>query len=292
MKSYFDNLLKSMAPAPAPAPVTPAPTPVDNTAALASARIAARANAESAIRQRGLDPAMFGQAIDAELGRMDAGITPQSDPKTAFASNIADAVLTGEQTRLRNQYLKEADETFGTDYGNRAIGSSLLDDTISSILNEQRTGAEQYLERGKARGIYNDVGYSAGRSAIDNSAGIGRSRLSSLAGDTINKYRSELGTVRDKAYGQASGFQLGQNFSLAPYVQQGQEVIGRANDLADDDLRATLGGTNFFDLSSISQRAGQAQGALNLRDADVATALRERRRVNSQTRGLGSQGAF
>jgi hypothetical protein len=292
LKSYFADLLKQQAPTVAPPVAAPAPAPVDNTAALAVARSAARANAEAAIRQRGLNPVEYAPLIDAELSRLDVGVNAQSDPKTAFAANIADAVLGGEQNRQRQQFLQQADKTFGTDYGNKAITSSLLDDTISSILSEQRAGAEQYLERGKARGIINDIGYGAGRSAIDNSTSVGRSRLSSLAGDTLNKYRSEANTVRDQAYGAASGFQLGQNFSLDPYIQRGEEVRSRAANLADDDLRASLGGTNFFDLSSITQRAGQAQGAMNLRDADVATALRERRRTNSLGRGLGSQGAF
>lgn len=262
------------------------------SANLALARAQAEMRARSIIQQRGLDPAQYEPLVKAEFDRISAAAPADIDPKGVFADNIASAVLDGEQARLRNQYLQQTDEKFGSNYGQKAITSSLLDDTIQSILSEQRQGAEQYLDRGKARGIYNDVGYNAGRSAIDSAANIGRAKLGSMGHDVINKYRTDADAIRDKAYGEASGFQLGRQFSLDPYISQANELVGRANSNASGDLRGAIGGTNFFDLSALTNRAGQAQGAMNFRDADVASALKERRRVNATTRGLGSQGAF
>jgi hypothetical protein len=192
----------------------------------------------------------------------------------------------------RQEFLGQADQKFGADYGQKNIASSLLDDTINSILQEQRNGASQYLDRGKARGIYNDVGYNAGLANIGSTYEAGGAKLRGLGNDVIGKYRADANAVRDKAYTAASSYTLGRDFSLDPYINEGNEVIGRAQQNAAGDLRNTFGGTQLFDFSALNNRAGQAQGAINMRDTDVATALNERKRLNTLGRGLGSQGAF
>jgi hypothetical protein len=201
-------------------------------------------------------------------------------------------VLQGEQERQRNGFLRTVNDKFTTGHQDKAVTSSLLDDAISSILGEQRGNAQQYLDRGKARGIYNDTGYNAGVATINNAANVARSDLSSLGSTVIDKYRGQLDTIGDEAYSAASGFNLGDNFSLDPYISRYSDVLGRANANASGDLRSLVGGKNYFDFSNLTQKAGMAQGAQNLRDTDVATALRERKRVNSLGRGLSSQGAF
>lgn len=178
----------------------------------------------------------------------------------------------------------------GSEYN--AVPSSLLDDTISQILAEQQGSATDYLNRGLARGIYNDVGYNAGQAMLGSDASMGRSDLSTLGTGVIDKYRTNLNEVANNAYQAASGYEPGLKFSLDPYVGEYNHIIANANQNAGGDLRSVLGGKNYFDFSGLTNRAGQAQGALNLRDTDVATALAERRRKNSLDRGLGSQGAF
>lgn len=178
----------------------------------------------------------------------------------------------------------------GSEYS--AVPASLLDDTISQILAEQQGAATDYLNRGLARGIYNDVGYNAGQQMLADDASVGRSDLATLGTGVIDKYRTEIGDVANKAYQAASGFEPGLSFSLDPYIGEYNRIKQNATQNAGGDLRSVLGGKNYFDFSGLTNRAGQAQGAVNLRDADVATALAERKRKNSLSRGLGSQGAF
>lgn len=276
-------------PPPTPAPVVP-DTPVVDP--LVTAKNAAKQRAMQLISQRGLDPNQFAALIDSEIERIGSSLTSPDQAKTAFNDNLASNVLTGEESRLRNEQLKAADQKFGSDYGNRKIASTLLDDTISSILQEQRGNASQFLERGKARGIYNDIGYTAGRTALDSAGVAARAKLSSMGGDVLNRYRSDANAVRDKAYGAASSFSLGRPIDLDAYAREGDEVANRAMQFGGGDLRNLVGGTNFFDFSGLANKAGVAQGAQNLRDTDVATALAERRRLSYSRRGLGSQGVF
>lgn len=209
-----------------------------------------------------------------------------------LSAPVATTPQEDEQTKLRNQFRQQADSTFGVDYGRRNIASSLLDDTINNILSEQKNDAATYLERGRKRGIYNDIGYNAGLSGIGTAYEAGRSKLGDLGRGVIDKYRANADAVRDKAYAAASAFTPGTSFSLDPYISEGNEVINRANTFAKGDLLNAFGGTKLFDFGSLNNRAGQAQGAIGGRDLDVVSALSQRKRANSLGRGLGSRGAF
>ena len=296
LRMYADWLMNH--PRTAPIPTAPAPVPVaapvgpTRDEQLSSARGQAQQKAELWLRSQGYDPQQYMPLINAEYDRVASNLLPTDDPRNAFGENIASSVIQGEQNRGRNEALRTVNDRFTTGHESKALPSSLLDDAISSILGEQRSSAQQYLDRGKARGIYNDVGYNTGVNSINNAASAARSDLSSLGSSVLDKYRGNLDEIGDEAYNAASGFNLGDKFSLDPYTSQYDDTLSRANSNASGDLRNLLGGKNFFDLSSLTQKAGQAQGALNLRDADVATALAERKRRNSTNRGLGSQGAF
>lgn len=214
--------------------------------------------------------------------------TPAPVPATPTLTPPAPSGIEAMRTDLLNQ----AGQKFGTNYGRQLIGDNLLDNTINSILGEQKGNAQTYLDRGKARGIFNDIGYGAGLNKINTTSEAASSQLAALGGSVIDKYRGQANAVRDKAYSSISGLLPDQQFSFDPYLEEGSAVKANAEQRAGGDLRTSLGGTNFFDFGNLSNTAGMAQGAQNLRDADVATALAERKRKASADRGLGSQGAF
>jgi hypothetical protein len=192
----------------------------------------------------------------------------------------------------KEYYLQQVNQTFAPGFEYGAAPSSLLDDVIAEILAEQQGAASEYLDRGKARGIYNDVGYNAGLEAMGDYAETGSSDLTTLGASALDKYRSQMSALATNAYNSASAFSPGLSFSLDPYMSEFNAIKNRAATNIEGDLRGLLGGKNYFDFSNLTSKAGQAQGALNLRDTDVATALAERARKNSIARGLGSQGAF
>lgn len=217
--------------------------------------------------------------------------TPAPAPAPAPAPTPTPSVA-DQQEALRKQFLGEVESRFGVGYGRNNIASSLLDDTINQILSEQRNDATSYLERGRSRGIYNDIGYNAGVANIGTASEAGRSKLYGLGNSIIDKYRADADAVRDKAYAAATAAPTVGSFSLDPYINEGNEVIARANTLASGDLRNTFGGTKLFDFGALNNRAGAAQGVLGTRDSDITTAIADRRRANAFGRGLGTQGAF
>lgn len=297
----LELMRRKRAATPTPLPtVTPAPTPAETpeqkaakrAAEIASARSKALYNSDLFLRSKGLDPAAYSAMLNSEFDRIQANIGEGDDVRTAFSGDIINSLLQGERARRYREFDNQADNAFSQGFEKRDMPSSLLDDVIGEILGKQKNDALQYLDRGKARGMFNDVGYNAGLSAIDNAAAAGRSELGTLGNSVLDKYRGMGDAVRDKAYSALGSWDIGDNFSIDPYVSEYQGIINDARNNAGGDLRNVLGGKNFFDLNRVTQSAGTAQGAINLRDADVATALAERKRKNSLSRGLGSQGAF
>lgn len=275
-----------------PAPIVPAVVAPTGPDPLQVARDKARSDILSMIGERGLSGDQYGLStlLDRELG--NTGITKPEGYNGDLEGNILDKILSRAQDNQRSNLLNQVDQKIGTNYGDKTITSSLLDDTISSILGEQKQGGLDFLNRGLKRGIYNDVGYNAGMSTLSNEEAAAKAKLGSMGNDVLNKYRTQENDVRDRAYAGASNYNLGRSFNLDDYTNQGSEIANRAQQFGGGDLRGALGGTNLFDFGQLGNRVGQAQGAVNLKDTDVATALAERKRRNTMGRGLGSQGVF
>lgn len=263
------------------------------TTDLSSARDIATRTAASEFGAYGLDPSQYSSSVDQSLNDLISGLGDTADPYSSInGKSIADSVIQDAQNKARSNYTNQASSTFGSNYGDKLIDSHLLDSTISDILGTQQQSAQDYLDRGQKRGIYNDIGYAAGQKELSNDSSVASSALGTLGSGVIDKYRTQANSVRDNAYSAASGYNLGSNFNLDDYVGQGNDVLSRATANAGGDLRGALGGTNYFDFSDLNNAAGVGQGATNLRDDDLQFALAERRKKQAAPRGLGTQGAF
>ena len=278
-----------------PATTTPvtAPPEVIDPAKMTMARKAAIDRAELNLRAQGLNPALYMDQINAQFDKLAETAALQKDPYSIFSDDIATNVVKAVNSDKQNAFMKDFESRFGVAADQAALPSTMLDASINKILGEQQAGAQRQLDAGKARGIYNDVGYNAGQQAIGNAATTARSELTNLGSGIMDTYRGGLNDIDTRAWDASQSFAPGDtSFSLDPYVADRNTYIGNATAGAEGNLRSTLGGKNFFDFGKIGGNIGGAQGALNLRDTDVATALGERKRLNTQSRGLGSQGAF
>lgn len=282
-------------PAPVVAPETPAaatPAPID-PAKMALARQAAMDRAELNLRAQGLDPSLYMDQIAAQYDKAAATAELSKDPYSIYSDDIATNVVQAENNRLQQQFATDFESKFGTAADQAAIPSTILDDAINSILGEQKTEAQLQLERGQKRGIYNDVGYNAGQAAIGSAESAARSELGALGSGYVDQWRGNLNEIDDRAWNAYQSVPYSSSaFNLDPYIAEREDFLSRTRANAEGTLRGGIGGRNFFDFGKIGGKAGTAQGALNLRDTDVATAINERKRLNTMSRGLGSQGAF
>lgn len=260
---------------------------------IASAKAIAQRQASDVFKQWGVDPNAYSSGLGQSLDDIIASLGDSKDPySTLNGKDIATQLLEGQQTTQRNQLASEANKDFGLDYGNKLINSHLLDDTINQILSEQQGGAQDFLNRGKARGIYNDVGYNAGEKSLQGQAQAGQSQIAGTANDVLDKYRSKANDISTKAFNAANNATLGQSINLDDYVNQGNDILNQASTYGSGDLRTALGGQQFFDFSGLTNAAGGAQGATNLRDSNIAAVLADRAAKKNADRGLGSQGVF
>lgn len=257
------------------------------------ARQAAMSNANRVIQGLGLNPADFSQQLGSEFDRVIGGLGVGSNVTTALdGRGIAQRILDDELQSRRQGLTTQVNQKFGQNYGDNLIDDNALNGLVDEIVGTQRQSALDFIERGTKRGIYNDVGRNAAMSRLGEQEQSGRSQLSGLATNVIRGYEGQADRVRDNAFNSAQGFTWGSNFNLDDYLGQGSRVKSQFDTNAAGDLRGAFGGTQIFDFSGLKNTAGQAQGAINLRDTEIGSALENRRRQGAQQRGLGSQGAF
>lgn len=272
-------------------PTTPAtPTPNDaRSRALALARL----GITQELGRRGLDPTAYAPQFDQYLNNI-LNAVPQTETNydQYFSPNLASDVLTGIQAGQRNQYKSQVNDRFGGNFANQYLPDTLLDETITGALGSQYDNARSILDRGLARGQYNERGFNAGLGRLDTERTAQQARLNSIEGDILSGYRSRLGDVRNNAFNSATGYQLGDTFNLDDYGSQADSIANQARSNAPGEFFSALGSTPLFDLGNIGGAAGQAQGAVNLNNLDVREGLDRRRLAAARGRGLGSQGAF
>ena len=285
-------------PALAPTPVTPAPiTPpapvIDPNAARNQALAMARLGINQELQRRGLGADAYAPQFQSYLDQI-MGVIPQSETNfdNYFTPNLASDVLSGIQAGERNQYKGQVNERFGGNFASQYLPDTLLDDTINSTLNTQYGDAKSVLERGLARGQYNDRGFNAGLGALNNARTSNEARLNTIEGDLLSGYRSKLGDVRNSAFNAATGYQLGDTFNLDDYGSQAESIANNARQNAPGEFLTAVGSTPMFDLGAIGGAAGIGQGSVNLNNLDVREGLERRKLSAARGRGLGSQGAF
>ena len=276
----------------APTVVPTATTPiVDVASKRQQALAAARLNIQQELQRRGMPTNSYLTDFDSYLNNI-ANTYQGEDLGSYLPSTLAGDVLTGIQNRSRNDYRGQVQNTFGQNSGIDAIPDTFLDSTINDILSTQFGNAQSTLDRGRARGIYNDRGYQAGQASLANQRSQASAKLNTTEGDILSGYRSRLGDVRNNAFNAATGYQLGDSFDIGEYLRQKDSIVGEANTNAEGQLRSAIGSTPLYDFGSIGNAAGQAQGVVNLNNLDVRESLASRRARSMQGRGLGSQGAF
>jgi hypothetical protein len=220
--------------------------------------------------------------------------TPEQDKLSETVNNLL-GLFNQQQEKAQQQ---EAARTNARTSVASALGtttdklnSSLYGNSITDILTGQYDKAKTQLDRGLARGMYNDVGYGAGLASLDKNKATASASLNQTANDLLSGYRKQYDDIRTEALNAANNYGGVGNFDLTDYVTRSNDVLNNAKANLPGNLLASAG-NGLFDLSAIRGDAGTAQGATNLRNMDVVDALSKRKQAEGVGRGLGSQGTF
>lgn len=261
---------------------------------LSTAVEGARNTGRDYFTSRGLDPTGYASLIDSIIGDTklkvpDLDINPASYFTTdAFASGIDNA-----QNLKRTNLNSQVQQKFAPGFERSLIADTADDSILESILGGQRDQARQQIDYNRKRGILNDSGYATVERELAGQENAGRSTLTSIGDSVLGKKRQDLLNIKGDAGNAASGYTFGApDVDIGGYYTQAQQKAQSAIGDLEGSIRSALGGTNLFDVPTLLQKGGTAQGPINVTTAGADTSLPFDPKKSTTKRGLGSTGAF
>jgi hypothetical protein len=237
--------------------------------------------------------------IDDKYGIMSAyktaldrakGIVPELDPNPGqyFGTDLWENTLAGERTAERNTltrgYESEVPQGFETTY----IPDTADDALIESIIGGQYGEASDYLNRAKARGTLNDVGYGTASTALKNERAGAIARANELGLGVLETGRQSLKDIDKQARQGITNWDFGDTYDPTSWSGKIKSGASTFTGGLEGKLRNAFGSTEFFDPESFIAKGGKAQGAIN----PGASALQDAISEEEKRRTAGSVGAF
>ena len=270
---------------------------------LASARTAATSNVQDLLNtQYGSSPnalSRLSPLVDPAINNVAQGIPSLSDNVGSFfdAQSILDSIAGDARSQYQNESRSAIDAFAPTGFARTAIGDTTDDQYITSFLNDRYNQAVLPVERAFARGTLNDLGYNSALSDLDTQRSAGLGRLNEVGQGLISGARDELRGIADEARNRAGSLSLRDAFD--PGFYQGRIDDATANALSNfgSNFDAAASGLQLFSPPTAISRGGVSQGITNPSASQnsgsiAAQILEQNQRDKTQTRGLGSTGAF
>lgn len=247
-------------------------------------------NARLQLINQGYNPDQFMGEIGGYLTDI-YNIIPTTDSNAGayfdpnFVTNFIGGKNAGAQRQARN-FVSQSLKKPNLDY-------TALDATISKLLEGGLKEGQDYLDRGRTRGQFNDVGYNAGVGKLAEAKAKASAKLKGYATDIYGKYNTQFDDIYSRANTAANGATFDAPFDLTPFAGEFDRLSSRVNGAGlEGELLSQVGDQPLIDLASLRTSIGKGQGAVNLKDLDVLEGLDRRKRVSDQGRGIGSQGTF
>lgn len=266
----------------------------DFDASLSTAVSGAHNTGRDYFASRGLAPDQYGSLIDSIIGDTKLKV-PNLDvnPASYFTTDAFSAGLDNAQTVKRSNLTGQVNSKFAPGFDRSLIGDTADDSILESILGSQRTTAQQAIDFNKKRGVLNDTGYDAVQKELGGQENAARSTLTGIGDSILGKDRQHLLDIYGDAGKAASGYSFGQaEPDVNTYYKQAQDKATSDIGGLEGAIRASLGSTSLFDVPTLLQKGGTAQGPINLQTTDAATALPFDPKKSNTKRGLGSTGVF
>jgi len=244
---------------------------------------------------RGLSPDTYSSLIDSIVNDTRVKVPDlDANPAAYFNSDAFATGLDNAQNVKRANYTGQVNSRFAPGFDRTLIPDNAGDSIVNSILGNQTQQAQQQLDFNRKRGLLNDAGYATAQNELGAQGNAARSTLSNIESSIIGKDRQDLNNIRGDAGTAASQFQFGMpEFSVDPYYKQAQDKATSDIGNLEGSIRSALGSTNLFDVPTLLQKAGTAQGPINLTTNTPAdTSLPFTPKKTNTNRGLGSTGTF
>jgi len=267
---------------------------VDFQNKLSTATEGARNTGRNYFGARGLDADSYASLIDSIINETRLKV-PELDanPASYFTSDAFASGINNAETIKRGNLTGKVNTTFAPGFDKSLISDTADDSILESILGTQRGQALQQIDFNRKRGVINDTGYSTILNELSGMENAGRSTLTGIGDSILGKGRQELMNIRGDAGNAASGYQFGMpEPDVNKYYSDAQSKANSWMSGLEGSIRSALGSTNLFDVPTLLQKGGTAQGPINLTTADASTALPFDPKKSNSKRGLGSTGVF
>lgn len=254
----------------------------------------ARNTGRNYFAQRGLAPDDHASLIDSIIGDTRLKVPElDSNPASYFTSDAFASGIDNFQNVKRSNLTGKVNSTFAPGFEKSLIADSADDSIIDSILGSQRQNAQQQIDFNRKRGILNDSGYATVMNEFGGQENAARSTLTGIGDSILGKKRQDLLNVRGDAGNAASGYMLGSpEPDVSTYYKQAQDKAASGLGDLEGSIRSALGSTTLFDVPTLLQKGGTAQGPINVTTANADTSLPFDPKKSNTKRGLGGTGVF
>lgn len=266
----------------------------DFETSLSNAVSGARTTGRDYFSSRGLSPDDFSGLLDSIINDTRMKVpTLDANPASYFTTDAFASGLDNYQNLRRANYNSKVNSTFAPGFETSLISDTADDSIINSILNSQRQAAQQQIDFNRKRGVINDAGYATIENELGGQENAARSTLTGIGDSILGKKRQDLLNIRGEAGNAASNYSLGMpEFDVNQYYKRAQDKATTGMGDLEGSIRSALGSTSLFDVPTLLQKGGTAQGPINLTTADASTSLPFDPKKNASKRGLGSTGVF
>lgn len=133
-------------------------------------------------RGRGANPDKYSQNIEDRIASVIAGLTDTQLQGSNLFAGEAESLYGG----LQNTYRQNALSAFDKAQPANPFTSTFDDAIIESILGEQRTGADKFVNNMLKRGQIDDFGAEKARNELNRQAATGREKLNTLGSGILD----------------------------------------------------------------------------------------------------------
>lgn len=241
---------------------------IDSQNRIAGAYEGAKSAGKQRLLAKGMDvdndPYGIMSLFTSQLDKIRAG-APEivTDPNSLFSDTVLDNALNEARGTQRSKFGSQVKDTFSDNFGLQTFADTADDAYLTSILNDQKTEAEQALERALARGTINEVGKTKGAAELSNMYKTGLAKANSLGDTVLSGYRSQLDDRVGKIRTSANNWDFGDNFNFDNERAGVDTLKNSLSAKLEGDILNALSGQSFFDNNVLLGKAGTATGITN-----------------------------
>jgi len=218
------------------------------------------------------------------------GNIPNLDPSpgTYLGTDLWENTLGDIRTQNRSKLTRGYEAEVPTGFESTYIPDTADDALIEAIVGGQYNEASDYLNRAKARGTLNDVGFNTASTALQNQRAGAIARGNEMGMGVLETGRQSLKDIDKQARQGITNWDFGDQYDPTSYTSKIKSGASAFTGGLEGKLRNAFGSTEFFDPEAFIAKGGKAQGAINPGAASLQDAMSE----EEKRRTAGSVGAF